>query len=927
MKRIASTFIRHAAVAAALAASLGATAASKGQTPPPADDGQPNQAAPLTPPPSATTPGAPASGPAKEQSNLRPFKEVVKEAKETQGFFNLFQKDDRAWLEIKPEQFEKPFYFAQTRTSGVGERMVIAGLMGASHVVYFKKVNGLVQLIAQNTRFQAREGTASERAVQSSFSDSLLSAAPIVSQPEGESKGVLVDVSALLMNDIPGASTLLEQAFHVPYALDGRNSSLVSADSSDHATGFNVSLHFSVPRLPAGGGMGEGPRVTPPVNTPDPRSLFLGYRYDFAQLPVPMTPRIADERVGYFMTSHVDFSDDLKPVPTVHYINRWRLEKKDPNAALSEPVKPIVYWLDKNIPEKYRRAVTDGILEWNKAFERIGFKDAIVVKQQPDDAKFDTADIGHASVRWYLSSDGGPAIGPSHVDPRTGEILDADILMTDVFTRGSRRFIVEDLPRSSSTGMQSQDVNGQSSKQLQLPRVFGPDDAAELCTFAQQSASEMDFALDVLEARGDLDPDSPEAEQFVYSYVKEVITHEVGHTLGLRHNFRASTAYTAEQLADPEFTKRNGVVASVMDYAPFNIPLKGQQKADYVNPGLGPYDYWAIEYGYKPLDGTHDREELAKIAARGSKEPWLAYATDEDSMIGGSPQGMDPTVNVWDLSNNPLAYYRKRLELSRELWDRLQSKQLNPGDTYDSLRRSFLAGFQQLSRGLTPATKYIGGVVQVRDRAGSGRLPFEPMPAKDQREALKILADGMLSVDSFKFKPQFLASLPYSRLDYFDQLSHGMAVPNQPMLNPQDMVLGMQRSVLDQVMNEATATRVLATQELVENPKDAFQLSELYDTLQASIWSELKAGQDISPMRRNLQREHLRRIVAILLRPTNGMPADARSLMRVDAQQLAVQIKAAQRHGNLSKETKAHLAESLGTLEDALKAPLIRMGA
>ena len=176
-------------------------------------------------------------------------------------------------------------------------------------------------------------------------------------------------------------------------------------------------------------------------------------------------------------------------------------------------------------------------------------------------------------------------------------------------------------------------------------------------------------------------------------------------------------------------------------------------------------------------------------------------------------------------------------------------------------------------------------------------------------------------------QPGWPASLPHSRLDYFDQLSHGMAVPNQPMVNPQDMVLGMQRGVLDQVMSEATAARVLATQELVANPKDGFQLSELYDTLQASIWSELKSGREIAPMRRNLQREHLRRMVAILLRPTNGMPADARALMRLDAQELATQLKAAQRKPGLSKETKAHLAECLGTLEDALKAPLLRMGA
>ncbi len=899
----------RSAVALALGVSLTATA----QNPAPA---QPAPAAPLTPPPSATTPGAPASAPAQPQSAVKPFKEVVKDAKEIPGFFTLYQKDDKAWIEVKPEQFDKPFYFSTVRTNGVGERMVIGGLMGASQVVYFKKVNGHVQLLAQNLRFRAREGSASERAVKSSFSDSLIAAAPIASQPNADTKGVLLEVNSLLMNDIPGASTLLETAFRVPYALDGRNSSLVSSDSNEHGTGFNVSLHFSVPKLPAAP-MVPSPaaQVSPPMNTPDARSLFLGYRYTFAKLPVPMTPRMADERVGYFTSSHVDFSDDLKATPTVHFVNRWRLEKKDPNAALSEPVKPIVYWLDKNIPEKHRKAVIDGVLEWNKAFERIGFKDAIQAKIEPDDASSDSAVTGEAKIRWYLASDGGPAIGPSHVDPRTGEILDADILMTDVFTRGSRRFIVEDLPRSMS---------GQDSAAA-LSGI--PGNALDACTFAESTAQEAQFALDILEARGELEPDSPEAEAFVYAYVKEVITHEVGHTLGLRHNFRSSTIYSAEQLSDPEFTRQNGIVGSVMDYAPFNIPLKGQRKADYVHPGLGPYDYWAIEYGYKPLDGTKDKEELERIAARGSKDPWLAYGTDEDSFIGGSPQGMDPTVNVFDLSDNPLAYYRKRLELSRELWDRLQTKQLAPGETYDALRRSFLAGFQQLQRGLTPATKYIGGIVQVRDRAGSGRLPFQPIPASQQREALKILSDGMFSIDSFNFKPDFLASLPHSRLDYFDALVQGAHVTNQPIVSPPQMVLNMQRGVLDQVMSDVTATRIVESQGMVKNPKDVFALSELYDSLQASIWSELKSGREITPMRRNLQREHLRRVAAVLLRPSGATPADARSLMRMNALQLSAELRVSQSKPAFSKESRAHLAESLNTLDEALKAPMQRAGA
>ena len=909
------------AVALVLGASLPALAAPQSPTPPAPTPAPAQPATPTINPPQAPIPpaGAPASPARPEPGQLKAFKDTVKDAKEQAGFFNVYQKDDKAWIEIKPDQFDKPFFFSTVRTRGLGERSVIAGLMGARHVVYFKKLGNHVQLIAQNQRFRAKEGTAVARAVKSSYSDSLLASAPIVSQPHPDSKGVLVEANALLLSDIPAASTQLESAFRLPYALDARNSSIVKAKSSESTSGFEVALHFAVPKIPAPPlEPGLSPRTPPPQNTPDARSFFLGYYYNFAKLPEPMAPRVADERVGYFTTSFTDYSDDLKPNPNVHYVNRWRLEKKDPGAALSEPVKPVVYWIDRNIPEKYRQAVVDGILEWNKAFEKIGFKNAIQAKLQPENADFDTEDVRHATVRWYLSSEAGPAIGPSHTDPRTGEILDADILMTDIFPRSSRRFIVEDAPRAH-------DGNGQAHAHSHAAMVMNGSDPS--CSFAEASLGEMEFALDILEARGDLTPDSPEADAFVASYVKEVITHEVGHTLGLRHNFRSSTVYSPEQLRDEKFTNEHGIVGSIMDYAPFNLPLNGEKRANYLMPTIGPYDYWAIEYAYKPLDAKTEKDDLEKIALRGSKEPWLAYGTDEDSSIGGSPQGMDPTVNVWDLSNNPLAYYRKRLDLSRELWQRLQERTLQPGETYDGLRRSFLAGFSQLSRGLTPATKYIGGVVQVRDRAGSGRVPFTPIPATQQREALKLLADGAFSVDSFKFKPEFLASMPHNRLDYWDNVYRGQSASAQPIVSIPGEILKMQRTVLDQVLSDATATRIVESQNITAKPKEAFQLSELYDTLQASIWSELKTGREITPMRRNLQREHLRRVANAVLRPTSSLPADARSLHRMNAQALVADLRAAQVKPMLSKESKAHLAESLNTLEEALKAPLVRMGA
>jgi hypothetical protein len=899
------------AVALVLGASLPALAQAPAPTPTPPAPNQP--ATPTINPPQAPIPPAGAPAAPAQPGALKSFKDTVKDAKEMGGFFNVFQKDEKTWIEIKPDQFDKPFFFSTVRTRGLGERSVISGLMGARHVVYFKKIGNHVQLIAQNQRFRAKDGTAVARAVKSSYSDSLLASAPVVSQPHPDSKGVLIEANALLLSDIPAASTQLESAFRLPFALDSRNSSIVKARASDVNTGFEVSLHFAVPKIPpAPQEPSSTPRTPPPQNTPDARSLFLGYYYNLAKLPEPMAPRVADERVGYFTTTFTDYSDDLKPNPNVHYVNRWRLEKKDPNAPLSEPVKPIVYWIDRNIPEKYRQAVVDGILEWNKAFEKIGFKNAIQAKLQPENADFDTEDVRHATVRWYLSSESGPAIGPSHTDPRTGEILDADILMTDIFPRSSRRFIVEDAPKAHAAHSHGAAV------------MSGAD---PFCMFAEASLDEMDFALDLLEARGDLSPDSPEADAFVIAYVKEVITHEVGHTLGLRHNFRSSTVYSPEQLRDKDFTEKNGIVGSIMDYAPFNLPLNGEKRANYVMPSIGPYDYWAIEYAYKPLDPKGEQEELEKIALRGSKEPWLAFGTDEDSFIGGAPQGMDPTVNVWDLSNNPLAYYRKRLDLSRELWERLQSRTLQPGESYDALRRSFLAGFSQLTRGLTPATKYIGGVVQVRDRAGSGRMPFTPVPASQQREALKLLADGAFSVDSFKFKPEFLASLPHNRLDYFDNLVRGQTAATAPMISIPSQILMMQKTVLEQVMSDAVAGRIVDSQNIASKPREAFQLSELYDTLHASIWSELKTGRDITPMRRNLQREHLRRVAGALLRPTASQPADARSLHRMNAQALVTELRSAQSKPAFSKESKAHIAESLNTLEEALKAPMLRAGA
>ncbi|MEY3140171.1 MAG: hypothetical protein RL298_912, partial [Pseudomonadota bacterium] len=514
--------------------SLLAWSPSHSQTPPP------SPAAPATAPASATPPAAPATPPAAPGA-LRPMKDILKDAKSSPGFFTLHQKDEKVWLEILPSQLNQPFFFSYNIPRSIGERGLYGSQMGSSKLVEFRKIGNQIQLIAKNTQFFAKEGTPQAQFVSESFSDSLMSSAAVVSAPHPETKSILIEANALLFSDIPGYQTRLEGSFRMPFSLDTRNTSFSAIKNTNTLTGLEVKAHFAVPKLSAPPMTPSPvPMPPPPSTTPDPRSLFVSFYYSFMPLPEPMQTRLADERVGFFTVARTDYTTDLNIKSKAHLLKRWRLEKMDANAVVSEPKQPIVYWLDKNIPEKYRASVTQGVLEWNKAFEKAGFKNALVVKQQQATDDFNNMDAKHTSIRWFTGADVGFAIGPSQADPRTGEILDADIGMSDVFTRGARRAVVED-----------------------LGRVRGAD--GELCDHAEAAAQELHYALDLLEARG-LELDTPEAEALAQAYLKDVIMHEVGHTLGLRHNFRASTMYDLKQIQDPNFTKINGVATSVMDY-------------------------------------------------------------------------------------------------------------------------------------------------------------------------------------------------------------------------------------------------------------------------------------------------------------------------------------------------------------------------
>jgi hypothetical protein len=903
LKHTRSVVLAHA-IAIALACP-GAGAQSPEPTPNPTPNPAPNPVPPPAPPPAAPAVPAPGSPPAAAAATqLKPFMEVAKDAKATPGFFPLWQKDDKVWIEIAPEQLDKPFFFATSLNQGLGEGFLFGGLMGyrgligGSYLATFRKYGNQVQLVARNSEFTAKEGTPEARAVAASFAESLIASAAVVSAPHPERKSFLIEANSLFAADIPGLATSLERAFRQGYAFDARHTTLVRSRTSPDETTFVTNAHYSLARV----GLppivpGPTPFTPLPTTLQDVRSAFFGIFYSFSKLPEqPMRPRLADPRIGYFVNTRWDYTDDLALSPRVYQIRRWRLEKKDPSAALSEPKQPIVFWLDKNIPVRYRPTITAGIVEWNKAFERIGFKDAVQVKQQPDDADWDTSEVRHASVRWMTTAKPAfGAIGPSIVDPRTGEILDADIGIDVVRLRNARNQRVETINPPLGAEM------------------------AGFCAMNEFAAEELGFAMDLLEARGDLVPDSPEAEAFVLADLKDVMMHEVGHTLGLRHNFRASTVYTAQQLADPEFVAKNGLAGSVMEYNARNIALAGHKQGEFSMSTLGPYDYWAVEYGYKEIAPEDEARELSRIAAR-SNDPLLAYSTDYDA-----GDGMDPEVNTGDLGQDTLVFAGQRMELAKELWTRWQDRPLTGDASYVPLRRNVSRGLTTVGQVSMMAAKYVGGVRLLRDRAGSPRSPLEPIPAARQREALKIVETGLFSTESFKFKPAFLRRLVADELDQNNAYGTGVG-PGTPDFSLTEQVLVPQRAVLNRLMSDTVAQRILESESKLDDPRQAFRLSELYDSLTNSIWAEARTGRESPLLRRNLQREHLARVTGALLRPSPGTPADARGLLRENARTMATQLRSALAKPGLSKETRAHYAESLNTIEEALKAPMQRAG-
>ncbi|MFQ4142820.1 zinc-dependent metalloprotease [Chlorogloeopsis sp. ULAP02] len=853
------------------------------------------------------------------KESFRRFRERLKDTDKLEGLFTLYRDKDSGeiYWEIKPEQLNQNYLCTVTLESGIGESGIYSGLPLQDFLFYFQRVNYNLHFVARNVKFRAKPDEPEVRSLARSFSDSVLYALEIASI-DPYTKSILIKVDDLLMQDFPGLTSLLKYFLQADYHLEDKKSYFGDVNSFPFNLEIDSIYNFSSP---------EGAYL---VTLPDSRALTLKVHYSFSQLPANngYIPRVADDRVGYFITAFQDFSHNHGKESFVRYIHRWHLEPSDSSAPLSPPKKPIVFWIENAVPLEYRDAIREGVLMWNKAFEKAGFQNAIEVRQMPDNADWQPADVRYNTIRWFNSLDAGFARGPARVNPLTGEILDADIIVDANMVRSIEQEYRSLMETDSLFEDESFSVGGKNlclalgekHKADSNHAILKPD--SDFC-YGIESSNQAAMGALVLSLLQNATPSSDEMKKYVHQYLRSLIAHEVGHTLGLRHNFHGSTMLAPQELNNTEITHTKGLVGSVMDYLPVNVAPVGVEQGDYFPAIVGPYDEWAIEYGYKPhphlsteaIAPEAEKPFLEEIALA-SPQPELSYATDEDIW------DINPLANVWDMSSDVLLYSEWQMDNARMMWQQLEKRYPFKGESYSDLRILFNRILKYYFRNASLLTQYIGGQYFRRHHADNDTRPsFIPVSLEQQRQVLATLQKNVFAEDALSFSPQLLNQLVPSRWQHW-----GNYIPVSRLDYPiHERILHFQSSILRSLLDRDRLHR-LRDIEFKTLPGQVLSMPELFDTLQKSIWTEVfdsKQANPISSIRRSLQREHLSILLEMVLR-TNDVPEDSRTLAWYELRQLyqAIDTNLKQQSNNLDIYTLAHLEETSDRITKALNAQL-----
>jgi hypothetical protein len=852
------------------------------------------------------------------------YDKFVKDAERRDGLFPIVRKDGKVYLEIGKDQLDKDFLEHATSANGLGGFFVLSGddFQQQARVVHFTLVNEKTAAVVwPQTRFAARPGTALAEAVKGSSADSVQALAPVVASDKASGK-IVIDASFLLADNLDLGATI-NAAIDNPekpnpegaYRLDPSRTYFGAAKAFPKNDVIEVDQTFASAK----------PDTIDTVT--DPRSIQMRVKYNFAEiLSTPdYMPRLVDDRVGYWNMTRVAFDRSDTLDTNVRYITRRNIQATDPTRP--SPAKhPVVYTLTNTIPEQYRPAIRDALLEWNKAFEKIGILGAIQVQDQPNDPAFDPDDIRYNTIRWLTEANGGGfAEAQIEWDPRTGEIFRSGVLIDSDMMRFTQPVYGEAIPLAHARV-------GDPAASPPLDAALDPAlwDPAKIEPPANpnRATSGVGLHLDtgalrqaqagalVLQAYGGALPPN-----FDYDFLKSIVLHEAGHDFGLAHNFIGHEAFSMGEVQDKAFTTSNGVASSVMEYAPINLSPKGTKQGAYWQTTLGPYDYHVIHWGYAPVPGATTPEAevptLDKWAAA-AVDPKYRFASDEDVAWNG--HAIDPRVVQWTLTNQPLRWCESQLGMYRSVLGTLDSRLPQTQRTWEQSRFAFTVILAEYGRCAGSMTHWIAGEYLHRGRPGDPgvRDALTPVARADQQRAFHDLDTYLFAESAFSVSPATLDRTVYAEYEPID--NYGYNPPARHDVSLSALAGTYQARALAYMFSPLVLQR-LDDMQLKAKAGATMSVADLFAWTQTSVFGDVQRGAaPKGPVRRNLQRMYARLLEKIAVAPWPGTPPDAQALARLELTSLAADLRKSLAARGLDLQTRAHFAALQSEVNRALDA-------